>query len=530
MTMHAASYTAIAAARISAVAAAKTSAGDPRLITAALVGIAVVVVLITVAKVHPFLALILGATTMGVIAGLGLAGTLTGSFTTGVGATTGSVGLLVALGAMIGGLLTESGGAAKIVDTITENVSEHRLPWAMAGLAALIGLPLFFEIGVVLLVPVVLLVSRRAGTPVLRVGIPALAGLSVLHGLVPPHPGPVAAISALHADLGLTLAFGLIIAVPTVIIAGPVFGSFIVRYIDIPAPPAVGRSRDAAASGSDDSGPDDSAADDTAAADGLSGEPRMGHASGSGGTHGRAPAFWPAVGTILVPIVMMLVGAVGELTLKKGTSARSVFDVLGTPVIALTVGVIVAMFVLGYFNGFSRSEVGETTGRALPPIAGILLIVAAGGGFKQVLVDAGVGNVIANAAKGASLSPLLLGWLVAVGIRVATGSATVATITAAGIVVTAGRRAGPTDGGPAGVGGRLRIAVLLPRQRRRFLAGQGVLRHDRRSDAGQLVGDGDDRVRGRLPRRPAHPPGGLTSCSTVGGPWPAQGRTTSRSR
>ena len=427
MTMHAASHPAIAATRISA-AAAKTSAGDPRLITAALVGIAVVVVLITVAKVHPFLALILGATTMGVIAGLGLAGTLTGSFTTGVGATTGSVGLLVALGAMIGGLLTESGGAAKIVDTITENVSEHRLPWAMAGLAALIGLPLFFEIGVVLLVPVVLLVSRRAGTPVLRVGIPALAGLSVLHGLVPPHPGPVAAISALHADLGLTLAFGLIIAVPTVIIAGPVFGSFIVRYIDIPAPPAVGKSRDAAAAEGD------ADTDGGAADDGLSGEPRMGHTSGSGGTHGRAPAFWPAVGTILVPIVMMLVGAIGELTLKAGTSARSVFDVLGTPVIALTVGVIVAMFVLGYFNGFSRSEVGETTGRALPPIAGILLIVAAGGGFKQVLVDAGVGNVIANAAKGASLSPLLLGWLVAVGIRVATGSATVATITAAGIV------------------------------------------------------------------------------------------------
>ncbi len=407
-----------AATTSAAAAAAKTSAGDPRLITAALVGIGVVVVLITVAKVHPFLALILGATTMGVIAGLGLAGTLTGSFTTGVGNTTGSVGLLVALGAMIGGLLTESGGAAKIVDTITENVSEHRLPWAMAGLAALIGLPLFFEIGVVLLVPVVLLVSRRAGTPVLRVGIPALAGLSVLHGLVPPHPGPVAAISALHADLGLTLAFGLIIAVPTVIIAGPVFGSFIVRYIDIPAPIAVGKGR------SDDDGADD----------GLSGEPRMGRDADGGASRGRAPAFWPAVGTILVPIVMMLVGAVGELTLKKGTHARSVFDVLGTPVIALTVGVIVAMFVLGYFNGFSRAEVGDTTGRALPPIAGILLIVAAGGGFKQVLVDAGVGNVIANAAKGASLSPLLLGWLVAVGIRVATGSATVATITAAGIV------------------------------------------------------------------------------------------------
>ena len=192
----------------------------------------------------------------------------------------------------------------------------------------------------------------------------------------------------------------------------------------------------------------------------------MGHASGSGGTRGRAPAFWPAVGTILVPIVMMLVGAVGELTLKKGTSARSVFDVLGTPVIALTVGVIVAMFVLGYFNGFSRSEVGETTGRALPPIAGILLIVAAGGGFKQVLVDAGVGNVIANAAKGASLSPLLLG--LAGGRRHPGGDrfGHRGHDHRGGHRLAAGRRAGPADGGPAGAGGRLRFAVLLPRQRR----------------------------------------------------------------
>ena len=307
-----------------------------------------------------------------------------------------------------------------------------------------------------------LLVSRRAQTPVLRVGIPALAGLSVLHGLVPPHPGPVAAISALHADLGLTLAFGLIIAVPTVIVAGPVFGSFIVRYIDIPAPTAVGRSaRGSQGAGSQGAGSQGASSQGAGSqgvgsqgvdshgvdsdnsgsggdgpggdGDALSGAPRMGRGV-TGSTRGHAPAFWPAVGTILVPIVLMLVGAVGELTLKDGTHARAVFDVLGTPVIALSVGVIVAMLVLGYFNGFTRAEVGDTTGRALPPIAGILLIVAAGGGFKQVLVDAGVGDVIANAAKGASLSPLLLGWLVAVGIRVATGSATAATITAAGIV------------------------------------------------------------------------------------------------
>jgi GntP family gluconate:H+ symporter len=165
-------------------AAAATASSNPQLITAAVLGIATVVLLITWAKFHPFLALIIGAGVLGIVAGLTVDHTIT-SFTNGVGSTVGSVGLLIALGAMIGGLLNESGGADRIVDTVVSRVSPRRLPWAMAGLAALIGLPLFFEVGVVLLVPVVLLVSRRTGVPVLKVGIPALAGLSVLHGLVP---------------------------------------------------------------------------------------------------------------------------------------------------------------------------------------------------------------------------------------------------------------------------------------------------------------------------------------------------------
>lgn len=176
-------------------AAAATNSSDGRLVFAALLGIAVVVVLISLAKVHPFLALILGSGVLGVAAGLPLDKTIT-SFTNGVGSTVGSVGLLIALGAMIGGLLADSGGADRIVETVVNRVSDNALPWAMAGLAALIGLPLFFEVGVVLLVPVVLLVSRRTDVPLLKLGIPALAGLSVLHGLVPPHPGPLVAIAA----------------------------------------------------------------------------------------------------------------------------------------------------------------------------------------------------------------------------------------------------------------------------------------------------------------------------------------------
>jgi GntP family gluconate:H+ symporter len=148
----------------------------------------------------------------------------------------------------------------------------------------------------------------------------------------------------------------------------------------------------------------------------------------------RQPAFGATVATVLLPVVLMALGAVGELTLGEGTTLRSISNVLGTPVIALLIGVIVAMFTLGAAVGFGRQKISDTLGGALPAIAGILLIVAAGGGFKQLLVDSGISNLIADWAKGAAFSPLVLGWLVAVGIRLATGSATVATITAAGIV------------------------------------------------------------------------------------------------
>src|SRR3954453_9326949 len=236
---------------VSLVAADAPSAGNAQLLLAAVLGIAVVVLLITVVKMHPFLALILGSGVLGIAAALGAAGTID-SFTKGVGSTVGSVGLLIALGAIIGGLLADSGGGDRIVDTIVGRVSRTALPWAMVGVAALIGLPLFFEIGVVLLIPVVLLVARGSDIGLLRIGIPALAGLSVLHGLVPPHPGPLVAISSLNADLGLTLLFGLICAIPTVIVAGPVFGNWISKRVAVPVPALLAPADAAVASGDED--------------------------------------------------------------------------------------------------------------------------------------------------------------------------------------------------------------------------------------------------------------------------------------
>jgi GntP family gluconate:H+ symporter len=402
-------------------AEAITDAGSTQLVLAAVLGIAVVVLLIAWGKWHPFLALVMGSATLGVFAGAN-AEAIIKSFVTGTGTTAGTVGLLIALGSMIGALLADSGGADGIVKRIVDSVHGNALPWAMAGVAALVGLPLFFEVGVVLLVPIVLLVARRTTMPLLQVGIPALAGLSVLHGLVPPHPGPLVAIASLNANLGLTLMFGLLCAIPTVIIAGPVFGNFIAKRVDVPVPALVGADRvevPAAETGA------------AASADSVA-EPVERNDDKPRPT--RNVGFWPAVLTVLLPIVLMMLRAVAELALPEGSGLRNALTVAGEPVVALLAGVLLAMWSLGKRAGFDRRQTSAVIGGSLPPIAGILLIVAAGGGFKQVLVDVGVGNVVANAARDANMSALLLGYLVAVGIRLATGSATVATITAAGIV------------------------------------------------------------------------------------------------
>jgi GntP family gluconate:H+ symporter len=430
-------------------AAAATPPGNTVLVLAALLGIGTVVVLITWLKVHPFLALILGSAVLGIVAQLGAVKTIE-SFQAGVGATVGSVGILIALGAMIGGLLSDSGGADSVIESTVNRVSERALPWAFAGVAALVGIPLFFEVGVVLLVPIVLLVAARTRLPLLKIGIPALAGLSVLHGFVPPHPGPLVAIAALKADLGLTLALGLLLAIPAVILAGPVYGTFISRYLALPArrtlfaPPearelaGVGaRGTTATTAGSPDAGARDAGAPDTGAPD--AGAPDTGapadlDAVDTTPAPVRRLGVGPVIATVLLPVVLMLARAFGEIVLDEGNRLRSALDVIGNPVVALLTGTIVAMFTLGVGSGMNRQRISDSVGGALGPIAGILLIVAAGGGFKQTLIDAGVGNVIADWATGANISALLLGWLVAVGIRLATGSATVATITAAGIV------------------------------------------------------------------------------------------------
>jgi GntP family gluconate:H+ symporter len=381
----------------------------------------------------------LGTAVMGIVAGVAPLDIVT-SFTTGFGSTVGTVGLLIGLGAMIGALLADSGGADTIVETIIGKVGSRGLPWAMALIAAILGLPLFFEVGVVLLVPVVILVARRTDVPLMRVGIPALAGLSILHGLVPPHPGPLVAIDALGADLGLTLLFGLIVAAPTLVLCGPLLARFVEQWVPLHATDeAVARvtggnlgSR-ADATAPDPTGPQTAGSSaSTTTAPAVTGEDPDRTPAADGGR--RRPSFAFAVVSITLPVILMLVRAIAELTMEEGTQPRTFLEFIGTPAVALLLATLVSMFLLGYSTGMSREGVEKAMGSGLPGIAGILLIVAAGGGFKQMLVDAGAGGVIADWADGSGISTLVLGWLVAVGVRLATGSATVATITAAGIV------------------------------------------------------------------------------------------------
>ncbi|MFI9807021.1 GntP family permease [Streptomyces sp. NPDC052301] len=374
-----------------------TSAGHAQLGIAALVGIVVIVLLITKFKLHAFLALTIGSLALGAAAGAPLDKAIT-SFTTGLGSTVAGVGVLIALGAILGKLLADSGGADQIVDTILARAGGRAMPWAMVLIASVIGLPLFFEVGIVLLIPVVLMVAKRGNYSLMRIGIPALAGLSVMHGLIPPHPGPLVAIDALHANLGVTLALGILVAVPTVIVGGPLFSKVAARWVDVPAPDRMLPQR---------------------ASEELE----------------RRPGFGATLGTVLLPVVLMLAKALVDIVVDDpANTTQRVFDVIGSPLIALLTAVIVGFFTLGRPAGFSKERLQQTVDRGLMPIASILLIVGAGGGFKQTLIDCGVGQMILDISKNWSIPAVLLAWLIAVVIRLATGSATVATVSAAGLV------------------------------------------------------------------------------------------------
>ncbi|WP_051574835.1 gluconate:H+ symporter [Mycobacterium sp. URHB0044] len=393
--------------------------GDDLLLGLTIGSVVLIIVLIAWAKLHPLIALIAGAAFLGIASGLGAGATIE-SFTDGLGGTIGDAGLLIALGAMFGQLLNVSGAATNLVDRFVHAVPDRAIPWAMGGIAFLIGLPLFFEVALVLIFPIIVLVVRRTGLPLLKVAMPALASLSLLNGFLPPHPGPLLAVSAFNADLGRTLLFGIVVAIPTVILGGPLLGNLLTRWVPSPDVKTL-------LFGEDSRSKDETRDAKTPRAGGaptiVAPKPTL-----------KTPSITATAVTMLLPVVLMLIRAIAEMALPEGDLIRHAAELIGEPTVALFAGCVLAMFTFGLGVGMGKSRVGSVMGSGLPLVAGIILVVGAGGGFKSTLVATGVGDVIADLAHGLGMPTLMLGWLLAALIRIAVGSGTVAIVTTAGLL------------------------------------------------------------------------------------------------
>jgi GntP family gluconate:H+ symporter len=372
-------------------------AHDTRLIVCCLLAIATIIVLISLTKLPPFLSILIGTFVAGIGASLPPE-EVAKAFSKGAGSLLGEAGIIISLGAMLGALMAESGAADRIASTLLRHARGKALPWVMALVAMVIGLPLFFEVGLVLMVPIIFVIARQSGQPLLRVAIPALAGMTTLHALMPPHPGPLIAVSALHADLGMTMLLGFCIAVPAVILAGPLYGIWLSRRMDVKEPAELGALFTAKV------------------------ETR------------RKPSFAISLLIILLPVLLMLGSTLAKVAMAPQSNLAITLKFLGEPLIALGIAVIAAVICLGWSIGMARDQVGSVLRKSLGPIAVLLLTIGAGGGLKQTLLEAGISDTISKVATGANMSYILLAWLIAVALRQATGSATVATTTTAGIL------------------------------------------------------------------------------------------------
>ncbi len=370
---------------------------DAYLLVTAFVSVVALVVLIARLKLNPFIVLMAVSLALALITRMPPQN-IVKSFEAGVGGTLGHVAIIVALGTMLGKMMAESGGADQIAQTLIQLFGERRVPWAMAAVGFLVGLPVFFEVGFVLLVPIAFNVAKRTGTPLILVGLPMVAGLSVVHGLVPPHPAAMLAVTAYGADIGRTVLYAVLIGVPTVIVAGPLYARLIASQVQLDLHNPIA----------------DQFIDDT--------------------PHRNLPSFGLTLATILLPIALMLVGSWADAFSAPPSSLNAGLHLLGSADVALLIGAVVSFVTLGRMRGYSRETVLKFSQECLAPTATITLLIGAGGGFGRILQDSGTSTAIINLALRAHISILFSAWLVAALVRVATGSATVAMTMASGIV------------------------------------------------------------------------------------------------
>lgn len=358
-------------------------------------GVLLLLVLMIKCKVNGFISLILVALVVGIAEGMNPVNTVT-SIQNGVGGTLGSLALILGFGAMFGKIIADSGAAQRISRSLINKFGIKRIQWAVVITGFIVGIAMFYEVGFVLLIPLVFTIAEFTELPLLYIGIPMAAALSVTHGFLPPHPGPVAIATIYGASISMTLVYGIIIAVPTVIIAGPVFTKFL-KGIDHKATNNMFKAK-------------------------IFEEEDM-------------PSFSASVLTAIIPPILMAFSAVCEIVLPKTSSIRHFAEFVGSPLMAMFISIIVAIFTLGIMRGKKMEEIMKILAEAASGIAMILLIVGGGGAFKQVLIDSGVGKYIATVMSGSNISPLILAWGIAAILRLSLGSATVSAMTTAGLVL-----------------------------------------------------------------------------------------------
>lgn len=368
---------------------------DNHLIWLALAAVVLLVTLATWAKVNAFIALLAGALLVGAGAGQPLL-TVAKSFQDGLGATLGNIAAVICLGAMLGRLLAESGGAVVLATKFNDFFGPQRVVACVVALGLVVGLATWYAVGLLLLLPIIVSLTKQSGRPFLQLALPLVVALSVMHGLTPPHPGPIVAIDALKANTGLVLLWAFVLGVPTVLIAGPLVSPWLAKF-EPAHPPLLSEL-----------GKTDAAM--------------------------NPPGFGLTLATVLLPVLLMLLATLADLLLPVGDSWRTAADFIGSPLMALVVAVLAASWSFGFRCGLNRARILKITEESVAMVGMSILLLGAAGGFGRVLRDAGVAQALGSLAQTWHLPLLVYGWMIAACIRVSVGSATVATTTAAGLV------------------------------------------------------------------------------------------------
>jgi len=369
------------------------------LLIVVIAAIALLLLLILKFKLNAFLALLIISMFVGVASGMEVTDVLK-SIQNGMGSTLGFVATVVGLGAIFGALLEHSGGAESLAHYMIDKFGTGKASWAMVITGFIISIPVFLDVGFIILVPIIYALSRDANKPILYYGIPLLAGMAVTHSFIPPTPGPIAVAEIIGANLGWVILLGFIVGIPTAIVAGPIFGKYISKKITVGPPDLFDHKSPKAKE--------------------------------------KLPSFGLIAAIIAVPIVLILIDTVTGLLVSREILETGFFtkmiSFVGHPFTALTIATLLALYLLGTKRKVRKDELLDISTKALGPAGIIILITGAGGVFKEVLVDSGIGNMLAESISNSALPPIALAWIIASVVRITQGSATVAMITAAGIM------------------------------------------------------------------------------------------------